>query len=141
MKSLNRRGHKFATAILKPVNTAAIIILGVYTTLWGFWVANPFWTVFDQAPLYNWMMRVMAEVYWGLLALAVGILMIYGVLKHSYRSLITGALVGYFHWLMIAIMYFGADWQNTGGITSFIVSMYCGFIWLNITKNKEHLDL
>ena len=141
MRSLEKRGHKLATALLKPVNTAAIILLGTYTTLWGFWVANPFWTVFDQAPLYNWMMQVMPEVYWGLLAIAVGLLMIYGVIRHSYQSLVTGALVGYFHWLAIAIMYFGGDWQNTGGITSFIVSVYCGFIWLNITKNKENLDL
>lgn len=127
--------------MLKPVNTAAIIILGVYTTLWGFWVANPFWDVFSRAAIYSWMNDTMPEFVWGMIALAVGILMIYGVVKHSYRSLITGALVGYFHWLAIAIMYFGGDWQNTGGITASIISIYCGFIWLNITKNKDNLNL
>jgi hypothetical protein len=127
--------------MLKPINTAAIIILGAYTILWGLWVANPFWTVFDQAPIYNWMMQVMPEWIWGVVAILVGLLMVYGVLRHSYKSLVTGALVGYFHWLVIALMYFGGDWQNTGGVTSFIVAIYCGFIWLNITKNKEHLDL
>ena len=141
MKTLNRPGHKFATALLKPVNTAAIILLGAYTTLWGIWVASPFWEVFSRAPLYSWMNAVMPEIFWGLIAIAVGILMIYGVLRHSFLSLTAGALVGYFHWLVIAIMYFGGDWQNTGGITSFIVSLYCGFIWLNITKNRDNLDL
>lgn len=141
MKSLDGRGHKFATAMLKPVNTAAIIILGAYTTVWGFWISNPFWEVFPHAKLYSWMAAAMPEWAWGSLAVIVGLMMVYGVLKHSYRSLVTGALVGYFHWLAIAIMYFGADWQNTGGVTSLIVAIYCGFIWLNITKNKEHLDL
>lgn len=141
MKVLNRKGHRLATELLRPVNTAAIIILGAYTTLWGLWVANPLWTVFDQAPLYNWMMQVMPEVIWGIIALCVGMLMVYGVIQHSYRSLTTGAFVGYFHWLIIAIMYFGGDWQNTGGITSLVVSIYCAFIWLNITKNREHLNL
>lgn len=127
--------------MLKPVNTAAIIILGIYTTLWGLWVANPFWTVFDQAPLFNLMNTLAPEWAWGLVALCIGILMIYGVLRHSYRSLTTGALVGYFHWFIIAIMYFGGDWQNTGGITALIISLYCAFIWLNITKNRGNLDL
>lgn len=138
---MNRRSQTLATNILKPVNTAAIIILGVYTFLWGFWVGNPFWTVFDQAPLYDWMESIGPEAFWGGLAMAVGALMVHGVMKHSYKSLITGALVGYFHWLVISIMYFGGDWENTGGITSLIVSIYCGFIWLNITKNKESLSL
>lgn len=127
--------------MLQPINTAAVILLGLYTTAWGFWVGNPFWTVFDQAPLYDLMQRLAPEWGWGLLALCVGILMVYGVIRHSYRSLITGALVGYFHWLLIAIMYFGGDWQNTGGITALVIAIYCGFIWLNITKNKEHLNL
>lgn len=83
----------------------------------------------------------MPEYAWGCIALTVGMLMIYGVVRHSYRSLITGSLVGYFHWLMISIMYFGGDWQNTGGITAMIISIYCAFIFLNITKNKENLDL
>lgn len=127
--------------MLKPVNTAAIIILGVYTTVWGMWVANPFWNVFSRAPLYSWMHALAPEWVWGLVAFVVGILMIHGVIRHSYRSLVTGALVGYFHWLMIAVMYFGGDWRNTGGITASIIAIYCAFIWLNITKNKEHLDL
>jgi hypothetical protein len=69
--------------MLKPINTAAIIILGAYTILWGLWVANPFWTVFDQAPIYNWMMQVMPEWIWGVVAILVGLLMVYGVLRHS----------------------------------------------------------
>lgn len=105
------------------------------------WVANPFWNVFSRAPLYSWMHALAPEWVWGLVAFVVGILMIHGVIRHSYRSLVTGALVGYFHWLMIAVMYFGGDWRNTGGITASIIAIYCAFIWLNITKNKEHLDL
>jgi hypothetical protein len=141
MTILKKRTHRLATKMLEPVNTAAIIILGAYTTIWGLWVANPFWTVFTQAHLYDWMNRLMPEWAWGLIAIVVGLMMVYGVLRHSYRSLTLGALVGYFHWLAIAIMYFGGDWQNTGGITSLIIAIYSGFIWLNITRNKGNLKL
>ena len=81
----------------------------------------------------------MPEYVWGLIALGVGILMIYGVLRNSYRSLTLGAFVGYFHWFIIAIFYFGGDWRNTGGITSLMISIYSGFIWLNITRNKNRM--
>jgi hypothetical protein len=127
--------------MLKPVNTAAIIILGVYTTLWGFWMANPLWQVFTRAPLYAKMAAIAPEWFWGSLALAVGVFMIYGVIRHKYLPLASGALVGYFHWLIISVLYFLGDWRNTGGITAGVISVYCGFIWLNIRKNREELGL
>jgi hypothetical protein len=136
-----RGTHNLAININTPINTSAVVILGSYTTLWGFWMANPFWTVFTRAPLYRWMDAIMPEWAWGTLALAVGLAMVYGVIRHSYRSLITGALVGYFHWLLISIMYFAGDWRNTGGITALVISVYCGFVFSNIKRNRHSLGL
>lgn len=129
--------EKFTEALLKPVNKAAIVLLGIYTLLWGFWVANPFWSVFSQAQLFSALGLLAPEVFWGCLAMAVGAVTIYGAYNRSYRALICGATAAGWHWLMIAIFYFIGDWQNTGGITALIFAVYAAFIYLNIRVNHR----
>ena len=129
-------GNKIAKALLKPINTSAVILLGVYTTVWGLWVANPFWTVFSQAPLYSTMASIMPEWAWGSIAILCGLVIVYGVLKPSYKTLTRGALVGTWHWATIAVLYFIGDALNTGGITSLTFAVYAAFVYLNIRVNK-----
>lgn len=125
------------TGLLQPINRTAIILLGIYTTVWGFWVANPWWTVFTQAPLYHVLGMLAPEVFWGCLAIVVGLITIYGALKRTYRPLIVGASTVGWHWAMIAIFYFWGDWMNTGGITALLLAVYAAFIYLNIRVNHH----
>lgn len=127
--------------IRKPVNTAATIILAAYTTLWGFWLLSPFWDVFTSAPLYQHMNSLAPESAFGLVAIAVGIIMFWGVLKNSYMALSKSTFVGAIFWFVIAVFYFLGDWHNTGGITSLMICCYCSFIWLNIKVNRDRLHL
>lgn len=127
---------KLAQALLKPINTSAVIILGLYTFVWGAWIANPFWSVFSRAPLYDAMAVFAPEWVWGLFAIIVGIVMIYGVLKPSYRTLSNGALVSTWHWTTICVFYFVADWMSTGGVTCLMLGVYSAFIYLNIRVNR-----
>lgn len=131
------RQEKLAMALLKPINTSAIVILGVYTFIWGLWVCNPFWSVFSQAPLYDAMGALLPEYFWGLLAVVTGVLTIYGSVKRSYATLITGAFASGWFWTIIAIFYFLGDFMNTGGITSATFAIYSGFIYLNIRINHR----
>jgi hypothetical protein len=41
------------------------------------------------------------------------------------------------YWLMVSVMFFAGDWQNTGGITAATLAVYCGFIWLNLRVNRD----
>lgn len=127
--------------LLVPINPAYTLIVGVYTLVWGFWLSNPFWEVFTQAPLYGALSAVLPEVYWGLFAMLCGGIMIWGVAKHSYESLTKGAYAGFLHWLVIAGGYFVGDWQNTGGITSLAIALYCGLVYLNLRVNRDNLRL
>lgn len=127
---------KLKASMFRPINTAAISIMGAFTLLWGFWVGNPFWTVFDQAQVFQFMTIIMPEWAWGILAFSVGLLMLWGVSKNSYRSLRLGSLAGFYYWLFGACNFFVGDWQNTGGITLLMVSIYCGYIALNLYINK-----
>lgn len=140
MQKFRRLRQRFALAILKPINTAAIIILGFYTFLWGVWLVVPFWSVFESATLYSTMAWIAPEWVWGLIAIATGLVMIHGVLKNAFKELLRAAHVGFFHWLMISILYFEADYQNTGGITALMLAVYCAFIFVNIKTNKDRLD-
>jgi hypothetical protein len=129
-----------AKALLLPINPAAVIILGIYTTLWGLWVANPFWDVFTRAPLYTALDKVPPgtippELFWGFIAIACGLVIIYGAYKRQYYPLLVGAAVAGWHWLMIATLYFVGDWQNTGGITALALSIYGAFIYVNVRTN------
>lgn len=141
--TLSEGSEKLARALLLPINPAVVVLLGIYTVVWGFWVANPFWTVFTQAPLYNaldsiWFVAasgISPEVFWGTIAMLCGAVTTYGAIRRSYRSLITGATVIGWHWFMISIMYFIGDAANTGGITALLMAVYGAFLFLNIRVN------
>lgn len=134
LRGRNQNGG-LTEALLKPVNTAAIILLGIYTVVWGFWLANPWWSVFGTAPIYNEMNQVAPEWAWGLLAITCGLVTAYGAWRPSYRALTWGSGVAFCHWLTISIFYFVGDWHNTGGISSLTFAIYAAFIYLNIRVN------
>lgn len=129
---LRRAWQELATALSKPINKVAAVVLSTYTFLWGFWIANPFWNVFGHAKIYDWLNQVAPESYWGCMAMAVGAIMTYGVMRGSANSLTIGAFVGFIHWLIISMGYFMGDWQNTGGVTSASMAIFCAAIYLNI---------
>lgn len=124
-------------ALRAPINPAAISILAAYTILWGFWILSPFWDVFSQADLYVVMNHTMPEWLWGLIAILFGAIMMRGVIVDSKRSLTDGAFSGFCHWIVISGLYFTSNWRNTGGITSMMIAVYCGYIYLNIRLNHE----
>lgn len=137
--------EKLAKALLLPINPAAVILLGIYTVVWGIWLANPFWTVFTQAPIYSALAQLAPEVCWGILAITCGLVTIYGAIKRKYGPLVRGAQVSGWHWFMISTLYFMGDPLNTGGITALTFAIYAAFVYLNVRvnfkdkKNDVHL--
>lgn len=148
---MTNKSEKLAKALLLPINPAVVVLLGFYTMVWGFWLANPFWTVFTQAALYSelegveWMnnLGINPELFWGLNAIFCGGIIIRGALKRNYRPLVIGAATAIAHWGIIAIFYFMGDWHNTGGITASIFAIYGAFLWLNLRvnfKDRHNID-
>jgi|SRR5882757_1559606 len=129
---LRRALETLAIALSRPINKVAAVTLSIYTFLWGCWIANPFWNVFEHAKVYSWLSGIAPETVWGGIAIAVGIIMTYGVIRSSYNSLTIGAFIGFIHWLVISMGYFAGDWQNTGGLTSAAMAIYCAAIYLNV---------
>jgi len=133
--TLTEGSEKLAKALLLPINPAAVIILGIYTVVWGLWVANPLWPVFTHADLYSQMASFMPEWAWGLVAIIMGGITIYGAVKRYYAALVRGAASSGFFWLFVAVFYFAGDAANTGGITALCFAAYAFFIYLNIRVN------
>lgn len=122
-------------ALTKPINTAAISLMAFYTMLWGVWVGNPFWDVFEQSMMYDKMSVAFPEAVWGAFAFVIGTGMLLGVVVNSKKSLSLGSFAGFMHWLVISGLYVWSDWQNTAGLTGFMVAVYCAYIYLNIKIN------
>lgn len=128
--------ERLAQAMLKPVNPTAIILLGVFTIVWGLWLASPFWTVFTSAPLYSFM-NFVSEAVWGVIAIACGLIITHGALTRTVASLILGSRTGGIFWFVVSIMFFLGDWHNTGGITALLLAVYAFFIHLNLKVNSK----
>lgn len=124
-------------ALLRPINPAASIILGVYTVLWGMWVASPFWSAFAHVSYYSVMAHLAPEWVWGLIGIFCGGLMIYGAVRRTYRELTNGAGTIALFWFFIGICNFLADWQATGGVMAFMIFIYGAFVYLNIRVNYK----
>lgn len=139
MTIAERQGAKLANRLSQPINTAAIVLMGAYTVLWGIWVGNPFWSVFNESAQYRWLHEVAPELAWGLTAISVGTIMCFGVIKNSYRSLSIGSFIGAVYWGTVAAGYYIGDWRDTAGLTKTMICVYCAFIFLNIKMNRDRL--
>lgn len=124
-------------ALLKPINGASVVILGVYTFVWGLWVSAPWWDVFAEGELYGMLAVVAPELFWGLVAVICGLAITWGVFHRSFRALIIASSIGYWHWLMIATFYFLGSATSTGGITALTFAVYAGYVYVNMKINGK----
>ena len=136
--TIHEGSEKLAKALLLPINPALIVVLGIYTAVWGGWLLFPFSDVFSRAKLYSVMAHIAPEWAWGCFAIFCGALIIYGAVQRSYWPLVRGAMAGAFHWFLIALCYFLGDFASTGGITSLTFAAYAALVGLNIKINFKH---
>lgn len=129
MKNVVKKLRDVLRALVEPINSALIMILGIYTTMWGLWLASPFWDVFTSARLYSKMDQLAPEWVWGVIAIGVGIsVLLYANHKDTFRR---GAAIGYIFWLINSTMYAMGDLTNTGAITSATFSMLYALVYLS----------
>lgn len=128
-----------ARGLRKPINTAAISIMGAYTFVWGLWLALP-WATFVRSPIFENMANLAPELVWGLAAMVIGVLMLYGVYSQSFKALRRGASAGFYYWFVVSGFYLIGSWQSTGWINAFMVAIYCAFVAINLQVNRKTID-
>lgn len=139
MRLYRRVRLSFLEFMLRPTTIATVIMVGFYTFIWGCWLINPYIYTFDHAQLYDNMSNFMPEVSWGATAIIAGAVTMYGGLHPSYWGTRIGAAVISAYWFIITIMYFTADWHNTGGITALFFCIWGAYIYINAKLNRPTL--
>jgi hypothetical protein len=132
-----KRTEQVAASILRPINPSLIIVLGVFTIVWGLWIINPWSSAFGSAAIYSAMSNLLPEVGWGLIAVVAGSGIIHGALKLSYRNLQTGSFIGFFHWFIISLLYFFSNLSDPTGVMALTFAIYSALVWVNIKVNRE----
>lgn len=138
MSKLWNKTDEVARGMRKPINTAAISIMGMYTFVWGLWLTLP-WATFSRSPIYELMLNLAPEIVWGVAAMCIGALILWGVFSQTYKALVRGALAGFYYWFVISGFYLLGSWQSTGWINAFMVAVYCAFVAINLRVNKSSL--
>lgn len=130
-----KKWEKIIQGLLDPMNPSAVIILGAFTTLWGFWILLPFWDVFNSAPLFSKVQEFAPEWAWGTWAVCCGLLIL-AALHNSHAVLMSFAL-GFvtWHWFIISFLLWWGDWHNTGGLTYTFIGIYSAYAYLNWRVN------
>ena len=116
---------KIAEALLKPISPSVIVILGVYTILWGLWLINPFTSVFASSAVYS-AMSFLPEAVWGGIAVVSGVFII-----GDHHSMEIGAFISFLHWTIVGFLLLIGSTTSPFGITALTFAIYSGLVWLN----------
>ena len=134
------RLDKILTVLLRPLSRGVTVVIAAYTIVWGFWVVNPFWQVFDTAPLYSGLSSVAPEWAWGAFAIICGLASMMTAVSDRWNAptIFTCAAITGWHWSIVGIMYLYGDWHNTGGITALFLAVLCAYVFLNVKQNDGY---
>lgn len=135
---MNKKLEELRQTLLKPINPAIIVVLGLYTVIWGIWLCLPMFSVFSYSATFSVMSTYGTEPLWGGIAISAGLITIRGALKPIFWNIEIGSLVSFFFWLVIAIFFFVGDWHGPEWLSAAAFALYSGIIWLNIKVNRKY---
>lgn len=122
---------KMAKRLLQPVNTSVISIMGVFNLLLGTWLVLPFKSLgkYEES----------IELSIGAILITIGAIIVYGALRERISTLGTGAIVGFIFWIIATGLAVATRFTSTDWIFTLMISVYHGFVGLNILVNNRNL--
>lgn len=126
---------RIVVGLLKPINPYGASLLGYLTLLWGIWIVNPLWHVFDSSRVYNKALELAPEWAWGTWAVVCGLGLIAAVHMRSTRLLACTSGFAIWHWGIVSVMMWWANWHDTAGLVYMFIALYSIFVFLNIKVN------
>lgn len=132
---------RLAAQLIQPLRPLAIIVLGVYTLVWGIWVIEPAWNAIGHGQVFKVMSSLFPEYVWGTLGILIGIVLLFGLIIKSYQVLVVGSTLSGWFWGLITLLLFFGDWHSVLGWTALVFAIHASFIYLNIKINRDIVGL
>lgn len=128
--------HKLRRIFLAPISPFNILLVGVFSFLWGLWVALPFWDVFNRSPIYSALDWVGSELIWGSIQIIVGTVLVFAAFD-SLRWMKYATFGGFLSWFLVALGFAVADWQNPGMWVSGFIAALNAYMFLNTSRRDN----
>lgn len=130
-----KRIDSLAENLIKPINPSIIVLLGIYTILWGVWIM--FFPVFDVLPSFAPIASFTSKEAMGVVAWSVGVFICRGAFSPSYSNIRIGSALAAAHWLFFGIMLMIGQFQDPIGLSSIFFGIYAALVWMNLGVNKH----
>ncbi len=129
------RLERLARGLIKPMNPYGSSLLGFLTIMWGLWIVNPFWDVFQRAGVYSKALEFAPEWAWGTWSTVCGLAILASLWRNNAVWLCRAGAFAIWHWMTVSGMLWWGDWQNTAGLTYMFIGLYSVFVYLNMRVN------
>ena len=124
-----------ALNLIRPINPSVIVLLGLYTVLWGVWIM--FFPVFDVLPAFAPIASFTTKEAMGVVAWTVAVFICRGAFIPSYSNLRIGSAMAASYWLFFGIMLLIGQYQDPIGLASIFFGIYAALVWMNLGVNKN----
>lgn len=113
------------------------LILCASLLAWGLWVLLPFEAFAN--PAFALMVSIASEPMWGMAFAFAGLSLGRGIVKKDVALVRTGALLGFFLWMLIAVMGGIAEPAATGMITRSTIALMHAWVYVQAKVHPELL--
>lgn len=128
--------NKFWKVFYQPISRFNILLSGVYSFMWGLWVAVPNWNVFQHSAIYDVLNWAGSEVTWGGVQMLVGIILIFATFD-SIHWMKWATFAGFVSWTLISLGFLFSDWQNPGMWVAGFIAATNAYMFLNTVKEAS----
>lgn len=119
-----------------PISRFSVFIAGIYSFMWGLWVATPAWDAFPTSEIYEYLAWSGSEITWGSIQMLVGICLLIAAFD-SRKAMKWASFAGFVSWFLVAFSFIIADWQNAGmWVTGYIAANHAYF-YLNLKAQED----
>lgn len=128
--------NKLQRLFYHPISPFNILLSGIYSFMWGLWVAIPNWEVFSRSPIYEVLNWSGSEITWGAIQMLVGIALMLAAFD-SLRFMKYATFAGFISWTLISLGFCFADFHNPGMWVAGFIAATNAYMFLNTANRDE----
>jgi hypothetical protein len=128
--------NRFARVFWQPISRFNILLSGIYSFMWGLWVATPTWDVFNRSPIYESLNWAGSELIWGGVQMLVGIALVFAAFDNIHWMK-WATFAGFVSWMLVSLGFAFSDWHNPGMWVAGFISATNAYMFLNTAKQAN----